>query len=117
MRSSALLRSALLLLCTLLRASTAEVQGQKVLVLFESVAYSSSYSEYLDGIRRQGYEIEQRSALDPNLHLREWDHWKYDKLIILASGVKGKDRQIGPAKLSFVERITLLAMLDSPLHC
>ena len=78
-----------LLLAAILLASAVEGEKSKVLVLHESVAYASTYSQYLDRIRRQGYEIEQRSATDPDLHLREWDDWKYQKLIIFASGIKG----------------------------
>lgn len=61
----------------------------KVLVLIENIPFSSTYSQYLDSIRQLGYDIEQRSASDPTLHLREWDDWLYSKLIIFASGISG----------------------------
>lgn len=89
MVKSTSLRASTLLVGAILVASAVESKVPKVLTLFESVAYASSYSQYLDQIRKQGYEIEQRSALDPDLHLREWDDWKYEKLIIFASGIKG----------------------------
>ena len=82
-------RISALLLGAVLLASAVEAEKPKVLVLFESVAYASTYSQYLDQIWQQGYEVEQRSATDPDLHLREWDDWKYEKLIIFASGIKG----------------------------
>lgn len=56
--------------------------------MFESLENSNSFSQYLDRVKEQGYEIEQRSATDPKLHLREWDTWKFSKLIIFASGIK-----------------------------
>lgn len=71
-------------------SASPESKVRKVLALFETVAYSSSYSLYLERIKAQGYQIERRSASDPSLHLREWDTWKYDKLIIFASGIKGR---------------------------
>ena len=83
------LRLSALLLGAILLNSAVEGKEPKVLTLFESVAYASTYSQYLDHVRKQGYEIEQRSATDPDLHLREWDDWKYEKLIIFASGIKG----------------------------
>jgi len=64
--------------------------SKKVLVLFESLENSNSFSQYLDRVKEQGYEIEQRSATDPKLHLREWDTWKFSKLIIFASGIKSE---------------------------
>lgn len=80
---------ALLLLSLSASVFGAQEYGKRVLVLVENVAFSSTYSQYLDSIKQQGFVIEQRSALDPNLHLREWDNWKYDKLIVFASGING----------------------------
>ena len=82
------------LIATLILATCSQVgateSSKKALVLFESLENSSSFSQYLDRIKEQGYEIEQRSATDPKLHLREWDTWKYSKLIIFASGIKSE---------------------------
>ncbi len=83
------IRSIVLLFGAIVLASAVEGAEPRVLALFESPAYASSYSQYLDRIQKQGYEIEQRSAVDPDLHLREWDAWKYEKLIIFASSIKG----------------------------
>ena len=80
---------ATLILLTCSQVSAAD-SSKKVLVLFESLENSSSFSQYLDRIKDQGYEIEQRSATDSKLHLREWDTWKYSKLIIFASGIKSE---------------------------
>ena len=85
----------------LLLATANVVSERRVLALFESVADTSSYSQYLDEVRRQGYVIERRSATDPNLHLREWDDWKYDNLIIFASGIKSEHAQF--ASTQFIQ--------------
>jgi oligosaccharyltransferase complex subunit beta len=78
---------ATLIVVTCIQAGAAD-NSKKVLALFESLENSSSYAQYLGRIKEQGYEIEQRSATDPKLHLREWNTWKYGKLIIFASGIK-----------------------------
>ena len=76
----------LILLCN----SFAAASKGTVLVLFEEVAVTNSYSQYLEHIKGLGYEIEKTSASDKGLHLREWDDWKYSKLIIFASGTQGE---------------------------
>ena len=89
MRAISLIGFVALLLVASARSENLEGKEPRVLAIFETVAFSSAYSQYLDRIKEQGYVIERRSALDPTLHLREWDTWKYDKLIIFASGIKG----------------------------
>lgn len=61
----------------------------RALVLIEDLARSSQFDQYLESVKRLGYEVERRSAADKDLRLRNWDDWLYDKLIILASGVQG----------------------------
>lgn len=86
--------------------------SNKVLVLVESLENSSTFVQYLERIKEQGYEIEQRSATDPKLHLREWDTWKYTKLIIFASGIKSTSctfsHRLGPQKKVSVARACLI---------
>lgn len=62
---------------------------KRVLVLLQADVAKEKYSQYLDGLRTAGFDIDARAYKDSTLKLREYDNWFYDHLIILAPKAEG----------------------------
>ena len=63
-------------------------EKQKVLALFDVDKSPSDYSLFLEDVEALGFLVEQKTVTDADLHLRNWDDFIYDKLIIISSGNK-----------------------------
>lgn len=82
-------RLALLAVYSLFAACRAET-ARHVLALFDDASASKEYSQFLKNIEELGYSVSVRDATAGDLHLRSWDNWQYDRLIIFSSGTKGQ---------------------------
>ena len=74
---------------TLLLAWCSAKPQARVLTLFDDIKQADQVTQFLQDVEGLGFEIEKRSTTDPELHLRSWDDWRYEKLIIFSSGSKG----------------------------
>lgn len=80
--SHGLLLLLLALVCTCTSAAN-------VLVLYDDPLIRSTHSKYLDGLQSQGHTVTIRSVTDSSIKLKDWDDWRYEKLIIFAPSATG----------------------------
>lgn len=80
-------RAASLLLLTLF-ATTQLVASDRVLVLLGEPSLKNSHSIFFSSLRDRGYDLDYKSFANAP-QLREYDHWLYDKIIIMAKGGAG----------------------------
>ena len=60
-----------------------------VLVLYDDPLIRSTHSKFLDGLQSQGHTVTIKSVTDSSIKLKDWDDWRYEKLIIFAPSATG----------------------------
>jgi oligosaccharyltransferase complex subunit beta len=85
-------RAALLLLALAAAAPAAFASRGRVLVLTDTPgAWRARFGGLAAALDAWGFSVDARAADDPSLRLREWDEWRYDKLVLIP-GSKGGER-------------------------
>ena len=80
-----LLAVLLLLSCCAALANGSTKGGKRVLVLVESAKVERSLSQFLDGLRGAGHELDVKDVgAAKDLALKDYDTWLYDGLFLLA---------------------------------
>jgi hypothetical protein len=67
-----------------------QAASDKVLVLLDDPLVLNTHSQYFSDLIHRGYDLSFRSASDKKLHVKDWDEWLYDKLILFAPTAEGK---------------------------
>ena len=60
-----------------------------VLVVYDDPLIRSTHSKYLDELQSQGHTVTIKSVTDSSIKLKDWDDWKYEKLVIFAPSATG----------------------------
>ena len=72
--------------------------GKRVLALLEDTAIKSTHSLFFNSLTSRGYQITYSAANAPELDIKDWDVYLYDKIIVFASNTPGKSLQQRPAQ-------------------
>ena len=64
-----------------------------VLVLYDDPLIRSTHSKYLSELQSQGHTVTIKSVTDSSIKLKDWDDWRYEKLVIFAPSATG-DRRV-----------------------
>ena len=78
--------------CSLLLSVPAAIaagQGSKVLVVLENTALKSTHSSYFSALSSRGYQLTYAAADGPDLKIKDWDTYLYEKIIVFASSTSG----------------------------
>ncbi len=88
---SCLLHYCLAVCCALLlfQASEAVGQGKRVLVLLDDTALKSTHSLFFSSLTARGYQLTYSAANAPDLSIKDWDNYLFDKVIVFASSTSG----------------------------
>ena len=88
---SCLLHYCLAFCCALLlfQASEAVGQGKRVIVLLDDTALKSTHSLFFSSLTARGYQLTYSAANAPDLSIKDWDNYLYDKVIVFASSTSG----------------------------
>ncbi|DBA85955.1 hypothetical protein WJX77_012239 [Trebouxia sp. C0004] len=84
---SCLLHYCIAVCCALLLFQASEVVGQskRVLVLLDDTALKSTHSLFFSSLTARGYQLTYSAASAPDLSIKDWDNYLYDKVIVFAS--------------------------------
>lgn len=73
----------------LVRGTEAIGQGRRVLALLDDTAFKSTHSVFFNSLSSRGYHITYSAATAPDLAIKDWDVYLYDKIIIFATDMPG----------------------------
>ena len=73
----------------LVRSTEAIGQGKRVLALLDDTAFKSTHSLFFNSLSSRGYQITYSAVTAPDLAIKDWDVYLYDKIIIFASDMPG----------------------------
>lgn len=65
--------------------SEAVGQGKRVLALLDDTALKSTHSLFFNSLTSHGYQLTYSAASAPDLSIKNWDVYLYDKIIVFAS--------------------------------
>lgn len=51
-------------------------------MLLDSMDLQETHSKFFQNVKNRGFEIEYATSNTKSVSLRDWDVWKYDKLMI-----------------------------------
>ncbi len=75
----------LLLFC----GSDAAGQGKRVLALLDDTAVKSTHTLFFESLTARGYQVTYSAANAPDLSIKDWDNYLYDKVIVFAASTSG----------------------------
>lgn len=79
--------------CALLlfRNTEAIGQGKRVLALLDDTALKSTHSLFFNSLSSRDYQVTYSAANAPDLAIKDWDVYLYDKIIVFASNIPGRN--------------------------
>ena len=88
-------RCCLAVCCAVVLFWTSEAigQGKRVLALLDDTAIKSTHSTFFNSLTSRGYQITYSAANSPELAIKDWDVYLYDKIIVFASNTPGTTLQ------------------------
>ena len=73
----------------LIRNTEAIGQGKRVLALLDDTALKSTHSLFFNSLSSRGYQVTYSAANAPDLAIKDWDVYLYDRIIVFASNILG----------------------------